>query len=100
MREVANAIFYVLRGGIPWRMLPHDLPLWKTVYHCFRLWRLNGIWEAMNAALREKLRVQAGRDPTPSAGVLDGQSAKTTERGDLEDMMGARRSTEGSDICW
>jgi putative transposase len=90
MREVLNAIFYVLRGGIPWRMLPHDFPPWKTVYHYFRTWRINGIWEAMNEALREKLRLQAGRNFTPSASILDSQSAKTTERGDLVATMGAR----------
>src|ERR687891_1979302 len=81
MREVFNAIFYLLRGGIPWRMLPHDFPPWKTVYHYFRLWRLEGTWEKLNARLREQVRSQSGREATPSAGVMDSQSAKTPERG-------------------
>lgn len=91
MREVFNAIFYLLRGGIPWRMLPHDFPPWKTVYHYFRLWRLDGTWEKLNARLREQVRSQSGREATPSAGVMDSQSAKTTERGDPVATMGARR---------
>jgi putative transposase len=91
MREVFNAIFYLLRGGIPWRMLPHDFPPWKTVYHYFRLWRLEGTWEKLNARLREQVRSQSGREATPSAGVMDSQSAKTTERGDPVATMGARR---------
>jgi putative transposase len=91
LREVFNAIFYLLRGGIPWRMLPHDFPPWKTVYHYFRLWRLDGTWEKLNARLREQVRSQSGREATPSAGVMDTQSAKTTERGDPVATMGARR---------
>ena len=91
MREVLNAIFYVVRGGIPWRMLPHDLPPWKTVYHYFRLWRMEGVWENMNEALREEVRVHQGRDPTPSAAIIDSQSARTTEKGDLAATMEARR---------
>jgi transposase len=91
MREVFNAIFYLLRGGIPWRMLPHDFPPWKTVYHYFRLWRLEGTWEKLNARLREQVRSQSGREATPSAGVMDSQSAKTTARGDPVATMGARR---------
>jgi transposase len=91
MREVINAIFYVLRGGIPWRMLPHDFPPWGTVWYYFRLWRLQGIWEAMNAALRERVRVREGREPTPSAGVLDSQSARTTEKGGHMAMTGERK---------
>ena len=91
MREVLNAIFYVVRGGIPWRMLPHDLPPWKTVYHYFRVWRMEGVWEGMNEALREEVRVQSGRDPTPSAAIIDSQSARTTEKGDLAATMEARR---------
>jgi len=77
-REILNAVFYIVRGGCAWRLLPHDFPPWKTVYHYFRLWRLNGTWERMHAALRKRLRVRMKRDPEPSAGVVDSQSIKTT----------------------
>lgn len=79
LREILNAIFYIVRSGCTWRMLPHDLPPWKTVYHYFRLWRKDGTWERINSALREEVRVAAGREPEPSAAVLDSQSVKTTE---------------------
>ncbi|HIC93226.1 MAG TPA: IS5 family transposase [Anaerolineae bacterium] len=79
LREILNAIFYIVRSGCVWRMLPHDFPPWKTVYHYFRLWREDGTWEQINAALRAEVRVAAGRDPEPSAGILDSQSVKTTE---------------------
>jgi putative transposase len=91
LREVMNAIFYVLRGGIPWRFLPKEFPPWKTVYHYLRLWRMDGTWEMLNARLREQVRRQSGREATPSAGVMDSQSAKTTERGGLAATMAARR---------
>jgi putative transposase len=77
-REILNAIFYILRSGCAWRLLPHDFPPWKTVHHYFRTWRLDGVWEQLNTALRERLRVRQGRNPHPSAGMLDSQSAKTT----------------------
>lgn len=80
-REIVDAILYVLRSGEAWRLLPHDLPPWQTVYHYFRVWRLDGTWEQINAALRERVRVRAGRRPQPSAAILDSQSAKTTEKG-------------------
>jgi len=62
-REIFDAVLYVLRGGCAWRLLPHDFPPWKTVYHYFRIWRLDGTWERLNASIRECLRVRLGRDP-------------------------------------
>lgn len=76
-RDIFNAILYVLRSGCPWRLLPHDLPPWKTVYHSFRLWRKNGLWERIHTFLREQVRVQMGREAQPSAGIIDSQSVKT-----------------------
>src|SRR5215217_5088101 len=73
MREVIDAILYVLRNGIVWRALPHDFPPWKTAYHYFRAWRLDGTWEAIEAALREEVRRGDGRAATPSAAILDSQ---------------------------
>ncbi len=81
MRGVINAILYVLRNGVVWRALPHDFPPWKTAYHYFRAWRLDGTWGAIQAALREEVRRAAGREATPSAAILDSQSVKTTEKG-------------------
>ncbi len=77
-RALLDAIFYVLKSGCPWRLLPRDFPPWRTVYHYFRQWRLAGIFERINAALRKRLRIGLGRNPHPSAGIADSQSAKTT----------------------
>src|ERR687891_672445 len=78
LREILDAIFYIVRSGCAWRLLPHDFPPWKTVHHYFRIWRIDGTWERLNAALRERLRIRLGRNPHPSAGMVDSQSAKTT----------------------
>jgi putative transposase len=78
-REILNAIFYLLRSGCSWRMLPHDFPHWKTVYTYFRDWRNDGTWERINAELRSELRISYGRESEPSAAILDSQSVKTTE---------------------
>jgi transposase len=77
-REIVNAILYVLRSGCPWRLLPHEFPAWQTVYSSFRNWRAQGIWDQVLDALRMKLRLKEGRDPEPSAGVIDSQSIKTS----------------------
>lgn len=80
-REILNAIFYVVKNGCQWRALPHDFPPWQSVYHYFRLWRINGNWERINTALRGELREKVGRHKQPSAAVLDSQSVKTAEGG-------------------
>ena len=77
-REILNAVFYLLKSGCQWRMLPREFPPWKTVFHYFRAWRLDGTWERLNRAMRRLLREKLGRDPEPSAGIVDAQSAKTT----------------------
>jgi putative transposase len=77
-REILDAIFYILRSGCQWRMLPHEFPRWPTVYHYFRKWRIDGTWERINTAIRERLRVRLKRNPQPTAGIVDSQSVKST----------------------
>ncbi|MBV6397150.1 MAG: IS5 family transposase ISMac15 [Anaerolineales bacterium] len=80
-RIILNSIFYILQGGCAWRMLPKEMPPWKTVYHYFRLWRKDGTWERINRLLREKVRLKFGKKRQASASILDSQSAKTSEGG-------------------
>ena len=80
-RELLDAIFYVVRGGCAWRLLPHEFPPWQTAYHYFREWRIDGTWERVHASLRDRVRLREGRSATPSAAIVDSQSVRTTEKG-------------------
>lgn len=80
-RKIIDAILYIVKGGIQWRLLPNDFPSWKTVYHVFRKWTLDHTWEALNARLRARVREQEGKRCRPTAAILDSQSVKSDPHG-------------------
>ena len=104
-REIINGIFSINRAGCAWSLMPHDLPPWLSCYGYFNHWSRKGLWEKIHAALREADRDRVGREPTPSAAVLDSQSVKTTEKGGAVGrrtsvMMGTKRSKVVSVTSW
>lgn len=90
-REVFNAIFYVLKTGCDWRMLPHDFPKWQIVYHYFQTWQKTGVWKKIHDHLRDKVRAKAGKKKQPTAGIIDSQSVKTAEKGGFVAMTLVRK---------
>jgi putative transposase len=102
-REIVNGIFYVLRTGCTWEMMPHDLPPHSTCEHYFCVWRHDGTWKRIHDSLRDRLRKESGREISPSAAMLDSQSVKTAEKGGLSNrrllaMMQESASRDVNDI--
>jgi transposase len=91
-RQILDAVFYLVRAGVAWRYLPKGFPPWDTVYGFFARWRADGTWLRIHDALRDRVRVAAGREPNPTAAIIDSQSVRRNGR---QGQPGLRRGQEG-----
>jgi putative transposase len=94
-REILDAVFYVLKSGCPWRLLPRDFPPWETVYYHFRKFRMSGLWHRIFTILRAAERKRVGKNPDASAAIVDSQSVKTTEEGAATNGYDAHKNVKG-----
>ncbi len=104
-RDIVDAILYLVRTGCQWRNLPHDFPCYSTVSDYYHCWRKNGLLERIHAALRAHVRKQAGKESEPSVVLIDSQSVKTTEKGDLRNLtkrsaLTRANSSKGANVTW
>lgn len=98
-RERVNAILYFLRAGMAWRLLPHDLPPWQTVYYYLRRWQREGVWERVHHTLVMADRERSGRSASLSAAILDSQSVRSADqKGAPRAMTRARKSPAANGI--
>jgi transposase len=95
LRDVLNAIFYRADNGIKWRNLPSEFPAWQTVYGYYRLWVRLGIWEQINMALVQQVRVSEGRNAQPSLAIIDSQSVKLGQKGGKNMVLMATKKSKG-----
>jgi putative transposase len=98
-KDLVDAILYLARGGCAWRMLPHDFPPWKTVSYYFYTWRDQGVFEQLHDTLRQDFRKLEGREATPSAGIVDSQTIKTTESGGPKGYDGGKKNRRSKAAC-
>ena len=100
-RAIVNAIFYVIRAGVQWRMLPKDMPPWESVYDHFRRLRERGVLDQILIDLNKRHRIEVGRNPNPSYGLIDAQSIKTQYRGSERGYDGGKKNkrTEKARVC-